>query len=251
LKKLGINSIYRGYLLFNTIVPSTSSLESAKLCLYKNADFSTNDFTLTIQNGQPTYPHNPLQTGDYWKGYYSGNGGGLNTTSFVNGWNNITLSNLTWVNRNGLTKLALRSNKDISGTPPSTNEYVTIFSGNAASQYQPKLIVSYRNQSKIQNTGLMTIKGYLLMQVQYRESDSSPEVWKVDHDVVNETTPRTINVGGTLHLDRIFNGVVRASDLQHGAGCYRVYAAFRDPEGNILVTSDGVMLAAGWQFDKT
>ncbi len=48
---------------------------------------------------------------------------------------------------------------------------------------------------------------------------------------MNETTPRTINSGSQLALDTIFNGKIRASNLQHGTGTYRVYAAFRDPEG--------------------
>ncbi len=61
--------------------------------------------------------------------------------------------------------------------------------------------------------------------------NSSQAKWVLDNDTVNETTPRTINSGSQLALDTIFNGKIRASNLQHGTGTYRVYAAFRDPEG--------------------
>jgi hypothetical protein len=75
--------------------------------------------------------------------------------------------------------------------------------------------------------------------------------WVVDNDTVNETSPRTINSGSQLGLDTIFNGHVRASNLTHSVGTYRVYAAFKDPEGNILKTNNGVELKAWWQFSKT
>jgi PKD repeat protein len=104
-------------------------------------------------------------------------------------------------------------------------------------------------QSKIENTGETTIKGYLLMQVQYY--NQTMESWIVDNDTVNETTPYIISSSSPLGLDTIFNGQVRASDLTHGTGTYRVYAAFRDPEGNILNTSDQTKLEAWWQFSKT
>ncbi len=104
-------------------------------------------------------------------------------------------------------------------------------------------------QSKIENTGETDISGYLLMQVQYY--NETTENWFVDNDTVNETTPRIINSSNQLGLDTIFNGQVRASDLTHGTGTYRVYAAFRDPEGNILRTNDDADLEAWWQFSKT
>jgi hypothetical protein len=244
-------NIYRGFALFNTsTLPSNAYLDSAKLSLYKKDDYSTTDFMLTIQNGQPTYPHNPLQTGDYGKNHYSGNGGSLNTASFVNGRNNITLNNLSWINRNGITKLCLRSSRDINGTTPTGNEYVNVYSANAPLVgYVPKLIITYRNQSKIKNTGSTNIKGYLLIQVQFY--NTSQGKWLVDNDTVNETTSRTINSGSQLALDTIFNGRIRASNLQHGTGTYRVYTAFRDPEGNILKTNTGSELKAWWQFSKT
>jgi PKD repeat protein len=247
--------IYRGFVLFNTsTLPSNAILDSAVLSLYKNDDYSTTDFSLTIQNGQPTYPHNPLQSTDYAKSRYSGNGGSLNTSSYTSGRNNITLTNLSWINTTGTTKLCMRSSRDINGNTPTGAEYINVYSANAIdpnpqTSYKPKLIITYRNQSKIKNTGSTNIKGYLLIQVQFYNTSQSK--WIVDNDTINETTSRTINIGSQLALDTIFNGKIRASNLQHGTGNYRVYATFRDPEGNILKTNNGVELKAWWQFSKT
>jgi hypothetical protein len=254
----GIYYIYRGFVFFNTsVLPSNAYLDSAVLSLYKKDDYSSTDFTITIQNGQPTYSHNPLQAGDYAKSHYAGNGGGLNTINFVNGRNSITLTNVSWVNTTGITKLCLRSSKDISGTTPTGSEYVNVYSAEAADPdpdfpTDPELIITYRNQSKIKNTGSTNIKGYLLIQVQFYETGKghAPR-WVVDNDSINETTPRTIISGSQLGLDTVFNGKIRASNLQHGAGTYRVYAALRDPEGNILKTNSGTELKAWWQFSKT
>jgi hypothetical protein len=244
--------IYRGFVLFNTSsLPSNAYLDNAILSLYKKDDYSTTDFDITIQNGQPTFPHNPLQVGDYDKRHYSGNGGSLNTMNFVNGRNNISLTNLNWINRNGTTKLCLRSSRDINGTTPTGNEYINVYSANAPNTgYVPKLIITYRNQSKIKNTGETDIKGYLLIQVQFY--NNSQGTWLLDNDTVNETSPRTITCSSQLALDTIFNGLVRSSsDLTHGTGTYRVYTVFRDPDGNILKTNSGVELKAWWQFSKT
>ncbi len=249
----GTYYIYRGFVFFNTsTLPSSAYLDDATLSLYKKDDYSTTDFDITIQNGQPTYPHNPMQSGDYYRSYYSGNGGSLNTSRFTSGYNAIALSNLNWINNTGITKLCLRSSRDISGTAPTGSEYVNVHSSEFLGMCPPKLVIHYRNQSKIKNTGSTNIKGYLLIQVQYYDTGKgvAPR-WVVDNDTVNETTPRTIDSGNQLALDTIFNGHVRASDLTHGTGTYRVYAAFRDPEGNVLKTSSGFELIAWWQFSKT
>ncbi len=242
--------VYRGFVFFNTsALPSNAYLDNATLSLYKKDDYSSTDFDITIQNGQPTYPHNPMQTGDYFRNYYSGNGGTLGTSRFTSGYNAITMSNLNWINKTGITKLCLRSSRDISGTAPTGNEYVNVYSNEFLGMNPPRLVINYRNQSKIKNTGSTDIKGYLLIQVQYYNSTQGK--WLVDNDTINETTTRTITSGNQLALDTIFNGHVRASDLTHGTGTYRVYTAFRDPEGNILRTNDDTELEAWWQFSKT
>ncbi len=251
----GTYYIYRGFVFFNTsTLPSNAYLDDATLSLYKKDDYSTTDFDITIQNGQPTYPHNPMQSADYNKNDYSGNGGTLSTSGFTSGYNAIRMNNISWINKTGITKLCLRSSRDISGTAPTGNEYVNVYSNEFLGMNPPRLVINYRNQSKIKNTGSTNIKGYLLIQVQFY--NSSQAKWVLDNDTVNESTPRIITASGSgsgsqLGLDTIFNGLVRASDLTHGTGTYRVYAAFRDPEGNILRTNDDVDLKAWWQFSKT
>jgi len=247
--------VYRGYLFFNTTaLPQNAYIDNATLSLYKYLDSSTTDFEITVQNGQPTYPHNPLQTTDYNKNLYSGNGGSKNTSSLGTGYNAIYLNSdgKSWMNRTGWTKLCLRSNRDINGYTPTGNEHVYVYSSEQGLGYQPKLVITYRNQSKIKNTGSTDITGYLLLQIQFYDSGkgTAPH-WIIDNDTINETTTRTIISGNQLALDTIFNGHVRASDLTHGTGTYRVYAVFRDPEGNILRTNDGSELKAWWQFSKT
>ena len=108
---------------------------------------------------------------------------------------------------------------------------------------------NYRNQSKIKNAGSTDIKGYLLMQVQYY--NTSFEDWVVADDTVNETNPRTINVSEQLALDLIFNGLVDDDDFIFGSGTYRVYAALRDPDGNVLIDDNGVSMNASYEFGYT
>jgi hypothetical protein len=244
--------IRRGFLFFNTsVLPENACLLDATVSLYKKTDASTVDFDIVIQNGQPISPHDPLQTNDYNKNLYAGDGGSMNTGDFVNGRNNFTFMNLSWINQTGVTKLCLRSSRDIQGTAPTGTEYVAVYSREKIGfiDYSPHLVITYQNQSKIKNTGSTDIKGYLLIQVQYY--NEILECWVVDDDTVNETIPRAINSGSQLALDIIFNGHVRASGLTHGEGTYRVYAAFRDPEGNILRTDDDIELVSWWEFTKT
>ena len=89
------------------------------------------------------------------------------------------------------------------------------------------------------------------MQVQFYNTTLS--TWVVADDTINETTPRTILVGQQLALDHIFNGLVSTSDLitEFGSGTYRVYAAFRDPDGDVLMCSDETELEATWEFTIT
>jgi hypothetical protein len=106
-------------------------------------------------------------------------------------------------------------------------------------------------QSKIKNIGSTAIKGYLLIQVQYYNTSSSS--WVVADDTVNETAPRTVNSSEQFGLDTVFNGrLVNTQNLSSfGDGTYRIYAAFRDPEGNILVTDNETEMIATYEFTIT
>jgi len=106
-------------------------------------------------------------------------------------------------------------------------------------------------ESKIKNTGSTNISGYVFMQVQYY--DEEIEEWVVVTDCQNDTTPRTINAGEQFGLDTVFNGKVYTSDLigSHGTGSYRVYACFRDPDGDVLVCDDETLMEDSYEFTLT
>ena len=110
------------------------------------------------------------------------------------------------------------------------------------------------NESKIVNSGSTDFSGYLLIQVQYYNTSSS--TWVVADDTINESSPRTINdtsgpVGSNvLGLDTIFNQEnVNTSSFSNGDGTYRVYAAFRDPDGDVLICNDESLLEAWYEFE--
>lgn len=123
-------SIMRLYLILDTSgIPAGAIISAAKLQLYCTTDASTTDFDLTVQNGQPTYPHDPIVVGDFDKTNYAGSGGTLNTAGLVVGaYNDIVLdaTGRGWINKGGPTKLCIRSSQDISATPPVVNEWVVM-----------------------------------------------------------------------------------------------------------------------------
>lgn len=125
-------SIWRGFVFFDTSpIPDGADIYSATLSLYGIEDTSDVDFDVVVQYGGATYPHAPLEEGDYDRTHYAGNGGSLNTSDFVvGGYNDIELNAVgrSWINTAGATKLCLRSSRDISGTAPgeNTSEYVDV-----------------------------------------------------------------------------------------------------------------------------
>jgi hypothetical protein len=102
-------------------------------------------------------------------------------------------------------------------------------------------------ESKIKNTGSTNISGYLLMQVQFFDGYNN---WVVAVNGPDETTPRTILVGEQFGLDTVFNDKINTSFLidDFGTGLYRVYACFRDPDGNVLVCDDDSLLETWYEF---
>lgn len=142
----GTYNIYRAALYFDTAsIPDDATIISATLNLYGYQDYSTTDFDITIQNGQPTYPHDPLIGTDYFKDRYSGDGGTLNSSNFtVGAYNSISLNatGLSWISVNSTTKLFLRSSLDIAGSSPSDSQYVIFYSSEYGA-VDPYLTVYY------------------------------------------------------------------------------------------------------------
>ena len=121
-------TIYRGYVWFDTsAIPDDALIYSAVLHLRGSADSSVVDFDITIQNGQPTYPTEPLAVGDFDRTFYSGGGGSLTTVGYnAAGDNAIDLNStgLSWIDVAGVTKFALRSSREINADEPAGAEFV-------------------------------------------------------------------------------------------------------------------------------
>lgn len=145
--------VYRGFVFFDTSrIPDSATILEAKLWLFIYDVYLEPSFNVTIQNGQPTYPHAPLVLTDYNLAFYSGNGGTKNLTGMDYGeWLDIPLNSngLSWISKNGITKFCLRSNRDIEGIAPTGLERVTVYTSEKSAYYTPKLILNYSGYQAI------------------------------------------------------------------------------------------------------
>jgi hypothetical protein len=181
---------------------------------------------------------------------------------------NITISdpdgdtmNITWLSNSSDSWQVFGTNNSIgNGTYHQTFSNVTVngqwwfwkVNVSDGTNYVESGVFSFFTgyQSKIENTGSTNFTGYLLMQIEFYNSTNS--TWILEQEVVNETTPRTINASDVLALDTIFNAQnVSTSSFSNGNGTYRVYAAFRDSDDDILVTDDETELKASYEFTVT
>ena len=186
--------IERAFLFFDTsIIPNDVNITNAILSLYVYTTPSSH-FEVVIQNGQPTYPHMPLQLGDYYYGWYSGIGGSRHTSTMPSsGYWNITFNSdgLNWIQKNGITKLCLRSDKDINGVPPTGSEIAVFYAVEQGEAYAPKLYVTYE------------VEGYrYILHGPYRENGS----------VANQAINVTVEVEHVGYYVYTLNGSDGAAD---------------------------------------
>lgn len=142
--------IYRGFLFFDTsALPDGAVISAVILSIYPYQHTVTGgDFDLIVQNGQPTYPHDSLVSGDFLYSHYSSDGGSINSSTFTDDtYNDITL-NATgrgWINKTGTTKLCLRSSKDIDviDIAEDTISDVYFYALETGSAYRAKLVITY------------------------------------------------------------------------------------------------------------
>ena len=145
----GDYDIWRSFLIFNTsYIPAGSTINSVTLYLFPATDVSSTDFLITVQNGQPIYPHDPLVVGDYDKSLYFGNGGNLDTSGLSGVDYNAITFNATgrgWIQTGAgaETKLCLRSDRDIVGTVPVGDEYVEFYASENGPITEPYLWVEF------------------------------------------------------------------------------------------------------------
>jgi len=149
--------IQRAFVYFNTnSIPSGATITSATLKLFCFAKVTYNEYDVVIQNGQPTFPHEPMEPGDYSKDYYLENGGSKHSSEFsTTGFNEISLNStgLGWISKEGVTKLCMRTSRDIDGDSPyegNTNgiydERILFWTRETGTYFAPKLIVTYTVQ---------------------------------------------------------------------------------------------------------
>jgi len=145
--------IHRTVLYFPTIeIPENAIIESAKIRLYSKGISISRPFSIVVQNGQPTYPHLPPIKEDYNRFSYSGNGGEwIAEKTPKNTYIEIPLNalGLTWINKDGITKLCLRTNEDINNlAPPSGITYWynggQFCSAEHPDNHPPELIVTWK-----------------------------------------------------------------------------------------------------------
>jgi len=140
----------RAFVYFDTTsIPDYATINNATLSLrVKTLYFPpAKNWNLSIQNGQPTYPHEPMDTDyDFYHAYYSGDGGNISTSEMsAEAYFNITLTTtaLDWIDVDGTTKLCLRSDADINNTAPVGNDLITLYTAEAGTSYSPILYVGY------------------------------------------------------------------------------------------------------------
>lgn len=141
--------IGRSAFFFNVSLPDGAIISSATLSFHGAGTLDTDSghFDIVVQNGQPTYPHDPLVVGDYDKSHYSGDGGSINSADWnINDWNDITLNadGRSWIGTEGTTKFLIRSSTDIAGTAPGTVEFNDVTVDTMEEGFDvPKLTVVY------------------------------------------------------------------------------------------------------------
>ncbi|MBA7582090.1 hypothetical protein ES708_24010 [subsurface metagenome] len=124
--------IYRAAFSFDTSgLDDNMVITNAYLTMRATVN-STLSQSIILKNGMPTYPHIPIETGDYKLSHYSGNGGiadftGVETNDIVT----LTLnsSGRSWINKTGYSKFILVSANDNNRVAPTGPElaYIQIY----------------------------------------------------------------------------------------------------------------------------
>ena len=104
---------------------------------------------------------------------------------------------------------------------------------------------SEANQSKINNTGNINVSIYLLLKIQYNNTNE----WVDDTVVYDGTEKIRINTTSLLKLDQYFNDKLNISNLSNGYGTYRVYAAATDESNVVLKNIYGNNILATFEFN--
>lgn len=112
--------ITRGCISFDTSsIDAGATLTSATLKVIGAFLYEGTGGSLVIQSGYPDYPHMPPVQADYNKTNYSGDYGSISGGDWqIDAWNEIVITDLSIINKGGITKFVLRTSEDIAGTDP-------------------------------------------------------------------------------------------------------------------------------------
>lgn len=168
-KSGSFSSVFESFISFDTSsIPTGATINSATLSLYGIGDFSTTDFTLEarVHDWGAT-----MTTADFVAG---GSLSGktrvatLSSSGFtVSGYNTMTEDGTNLrsnINKGGITRFVICSNRTVSNTTPTGNEFVTISLGATTGNSQdPKLVITYTNLQSV--TGTITMSGVLTKRV--------------------------------------------------------------------------------------
>lgn len=141
-------SVQRGFVHFDTSALEGYVITAATLDLYVwNIQDHDNEM-IQIQSGMPTYPHMPLEVGDYDLTHYvtDANCGNKDITTFVlDSYNSISLdvSGLAEINTTGWTKFCLRTTGDINNNAPISSNGIFVFNAELGVNYRPRLVVTF------------------------------------------------------------------------------------------------------------
>lgn len=131
--------IIRTAIAFDTIaLPDDSKIVSGKIFLQVYRTSGWEPFHIVVRNGMPTFPHLYDYPGDFNFGAYSGSGG----SCVFHEVQEIELNEdgVSWINKLGITKFQLISDKDVESDPPLDVGIVTYRLTNA----NHRLEVGYR-----------------------------------------------------------------------------------------------------------
>ena len=171
--------ISRSFVYFDTSsMPDDAVIISATLSIYLYQFINEDSgYDIIIQNGQPTYPHDPLDILDYNRLHYSGNGGSINSIEFNEAKYYDVIMNddgKGWINKQGTTKLCLRTSNEISGDD-SWNGQCRAYSSENGQYLLPKLTVEYNTPPNKPEIPSGTTAGYHGMSYDYSTSAIDPE----------------------------------------------------------------------------
>lgn len=144
--------IHRSYFFFDTsYISSYGTVNSAdfKFTVSQYDEITSYSFILQ-KTDNSTYPHNPLQTGDFDESYYSGNLGSISNSSFgspsIVSLNSTGLTEVT--NSLGDTfKFVLRSDCDVGHSCDDEHKLAYIYRYNSANP--PQLEITYSPTSQV------------------------------------------------------------------------------------------------------